>query len=71
MRMRLKPGSIALVASDGVLVEDDDIWLRHMLGSFEGSDTKALASEALQSAVKQYGCEDDMTVLAIYIDKRL
>ena len=71
VRMKLKPGSLALVASDGLLVEEDDTWLREMLSSWQGRDTKALASETLKNAVKQYGCEDDMTVLAVSIEKRV
>ena len=71
VRMKLKPGSLAIVASDGLLVEEDDAWLREMLSSWQGRDTKALASETLKNAVKQYGCEDDMTVLAVSIEKRV
>lgn len=70
VRMRLRPGSLALIASDGLLVEEDDSWLKKMLLNWQGRDTKTLASEALKNAVKQYGCEDDMTVLAVSIDKR-
>lgn len=70
MRMKLRPGSLAVIASDGVMMDDDDLWLRTMLEAYQGSDTKALAKDALQMAVKQYGCEDDMTVLAVYVDER-
>ena len=70
VRMKLKPGSLAIVASDGLLVEEDDTWLRKMLTDWQGKDTKALASAALKNAVKQYGCEDDMTVLAVSIETR-
>jgi stage II sporulation protein E len=68
-RLHLKPGSLALIVSDGVL-SDGDEWLKALLLEFEGSDTKQLAREALRQAVKQYGCDDDMTVLAIYVDER-
>ncbi|MCL2343993.1 MAG: SpoIIE family protein phosphatase [Firmicutes bacterium] len=70
LRMKLRPGSLALIASDGVVLDENDLWLRDLLLNFEGSDTKALAKEALQQAAKQYGCEDDMTVLAVYVDER-
>lgn len=70
VRMKLRPGSLALIASDGVLVEEDDTWLKTMLTEWKGKDTKALAAEAMKNAVKQYGCEDDMTVLAVSIEKR-
>lgn len=70
VRMKLKPGSLAVVASDGVLAEEDDTWLRNLLQEWKSEDTKALAAEAMKNAVKQYGCEDDMTVLAVSIEKR-
>lgn len=70
VRMKLKPGNVALIASDGVMVESRDAWLRELLLKDEGRDTKALARDALRAAVKQFGCEDDMTVLAVRLDER-
>lgn len=70
VRMKLKPGNVALIASDGVMVESRDAWLRELLLKSDGSDTKALARDALKAAVKQFGCEDDMTVLAVRVDER-
>lgn len=71
VRMRLKPGNVAIIASDGVVVESHDNWLREMLLKNDGADAKALARETLRAAVKQYGCEDDMTVLAVRVDERV
>ena len=70
VRMKLKPGSTAVILSDGVLPERDDVWLRSLLSGWDGLSTKTLAKETLQTAVKQYGCTDDMTVLAVLVDKR-
>ena len=70
VKLRLKPGGMALIASDGVIAETDDSWVRKLLGSYEGGDTKALARDTLQSALKKYGCGDDMTVLAVRLDNR-
>ena len=70
VRMRLKPGCLALIASDGVIAGTNDAWLRAVLSDNDGKDTKALARETLQTALKQYGCGDDMTVLAVSIDSR-
>ena len=69
--MRLKPGNVALIASDGVTAEQKDAWLREMLLSSDGSDTKTLARETLKAACRQFGCEDDMTVLAVRVDERV
>jgi len=70
VKMRLKPGSLALVASDGVIAETNDAWLRELLGEFESGDAKHLARQALQAAYTRYGAGDDMTVLAVKIEKR-
>ncbi len=70
IRMKLKPDNVALIASDGVLVENNDAWLREMLSGSDGMDTKTLAKETLRAAVRQFGCEDDMTVLAVRVDER-
>ena len=70
VRMRLKPGNIALIASDGVLAAENDKWLKSLLSNWEGNDTKALAKEALQTAIREFGCEDDMTVLVVRVDAR-
>ena len=70
VRMDLKPGGIAIIASDGVLTRRSDIWLRDLLLRFEGSDTRDLARPVLREAVGQYGCSDDMTVLAVKVEER-
>ncbi len=71
VKMRLKPGCLALVASDGVIAETNDTWLREILTAFEGNDAKLLARQALQTAYSRYGAGDDMTVLAVRIEKRM
>lgn len=70
VKMRLRPGSVAVIASDGVIAETNDDWVRKMLSETEGRDMKALAKELLQAALKQYGASDDMTVLTVRVDKR-
>lgn len=70
VKLRLKPGCLALIASDGVIAETDDAWLRQYIAGCDASDTKSVARGALQGALKQYGCGDDMTVLAIRVDQR-
>ncbi len=70
VKMRLKPGCLALVVSDGVVAETNDAWMRELLTGFEGSDAKLLARHALQTAYSRYGAGDDMTVLAVRLEKR-
>ncbi|MCD8343244.1 MAG: SpoIIE family protein phosphatase [Oscillospiraceae bacterium] len=68
--MRLKPGSLALIASDGVIAESDDGWLRSMLMASDGADVRRLARDTLEAAVTKYGCGDDMTVLTVRVEER-
>ena len=70
VKMRLHPGNLALIASDGVIAEREDGWLRKLLAESSGESMKGLAKETLKTALKQYGCVDDMTVLAVRIDQR-
>ncbi len=70
VKMRLHPGSLALIASDGVIADRNDGWVRTLLSGSDGSSMKHLARETLKAAMKQYGCIDDMTVLAIRVDQR-
>ena len=67
--MRLKPGSTAIIASDGVVGDTDDTWLRDILGS-AGTDMKKLAKDTLREAEKTCGNCDDMTVLAVRVEER-
>ena len=68
--MRLKPGSVAVIASDGVVSDGKDLWLRNLLEQADDTDMKALASQVVQSAVREYGRNDDMTALAIKVEVR-
>ncbi len=70
VKLRMKPGSMALIASDGVIAETNDDWLRTLLADYTSTDTKTLARDALQAALKQYGSGDDMTVLAMRVESR-
>ena len=70
IKMRLHPGNLALIASDGVIAEKNDTWLRKLLSESEGDNMKHLARETLKAALRQYGCTDDMTVLAVRVGQR-
>ena len=84
VRMRLRPGNVALIASDGVLAEKNDQWLRDILAASDGVETKDLAKAALRAAVDcpaydcaigraavgRFGAADDMTALAIRVEER-
>ena len=69
VRMRLKPGSTAIIASDGVIADAQDEWIKALLNrGFE--DMKALARTTLKEAEKLYGANDDMTVVTVRVEER-
>lgn len=69
LRMKLKPGSTALIASDGVASAQQDDWLRELLKK-EQTNMKTLAKTALRTAEEEYGASDDMTVIAVRLEER-
>ena len=69
VRMKLSPGSTAIIASDGVIRSGEDDWVRNML--LRGaSDMKQLAKSALREAERLYGGSDDMTVVTVRVEER-
>ena len=70
-RMKLRPGHVALIASDGVLAERGDGWLREILLGSDGVEVKDIAKQALRAAAGRFGNADDMTALAIRVEERL
>ena len=70
MHMHLKPGSIAVIASDGVVSDGKDVWLRKLLEKTTAEDMKTLAGGVIRSAVREYGRNDDMTALAVKVEVR-
>jgi stage II sporulation protein E len=71
VKLRLKPGNVALIASDGVMAERQDGWLRSILADCDGWDTSQIARQTLKAAVARFGNADDMTALAIRVEERL
>ena len=69
VHMRLRPGSTAIIASDGVIADTEDEWLKALL-SKGFQDMKALARSALKEAERLYGSSDDMTVVAVRVEER-
>ena len=69
VRMRLEPGCTAVIASDGVIAETEDAWIRELMaGDF--TDMKGLARTVLREAEKRYGAADDMTAIALRLEER-
>lgn len=70
VRMRLKPGCTAVIATDGVIADTDDGWIHALLlGDFD--DMKSLARSVLREAERLYGASDDMTVISVRVEERM
>lgn len=69
VRMRLRPGSTAVIASDGVIADTEDNWLKELL-SKDYEDMKGLARSVLKAAETLYGANDDMTVVTVRVEER-
>lgn len=69
VRLRLRPGSTAVIASDGVIADTDDEWLKTLLNKGFG-DMKGLARSVLKEAEELYGVSDDMTVVTVRVEER-
>lgn len=70
VRMKLAPGSTALIASDGVIADGEDDWVKNMLlRGFD--DMKTLAKTTLKEAESLYGGGDDMTVVTVRVEERV
>ena len=69
VRMKLAPGCTAMIASDGVIADGDDEWVKDLLLR-AGGDMKTLAKDALREAERQYGGSDDMTVVTLRVEER-
>ena len=70
VRMRLKPGSTAVIATDGVVVDAEDDWLKNLLTRGE-NDMRELARSTLREAERRYGAGDDMTVVTVRVEERV
>lgn len=69
VRMRLRPGSTAIIASDGVIADKEDKWIKDILS--DGAESmKTLAMNTVKAAEELYGAADDMTVVAICVEER-
>ena len=70
LHMHLRPGSVAVIASDGVVSDGRDEWLRRLLSDSDDRDMKTLAGSVVRAAIREYGRSDDMTALAVKVEVR-
>ncbi len=70
VKLTVKPGDIILMASDGVVTGGDDKLLRQAMAGARDSDVKALARRVVDAAARATASADDMTVIALAVEKR-
>lgn len=69
-KMRLYPGSFAVMVSDGVTSGGNDDWLIKLLSEYDRDDPRELAREIIKNAVERFGDDDDMTAFVIHVSER-
>lgn len=65
-RVRLEPGSFAVMVSDGVADPNQDEWLLNLLAGWEGEDPQALAGVILRESVQREHLQDDCGIQVLY-----
>lgn len=69
-KITLREGNGAVIISDGILGDGDDMWLRDMLSDCDFSSPKDLSRKILRRAAEVNGMSDDMTVICLGMEKR-
>jgi len=68
--MELRPGSTAVMVSDGVTNGLDDRWLADLITGRGGESPRELARQIVSRARDKFGSEDDMTAFVIAVEER-
>ena len=67
-KLKLEPGSFAVMISDGVADALGDDWLQDLLAGWDGRDPQLLAGLVMREAVKRGRLEDDCGVQVLYLE---
>ena len=59
LKIKMDPGFIAVILSDGVISGKDDSWLQEMIASYQGASPGELARTILKASSETNGQEDD------------
>ncbi len=68
--LKLEPGDMVLLVSDGVAGGGDDQWLRDMFSAFEGDSPKDLACALIQESDGKEVGPDDRTALVLRFSRQ-
>ncbi|MDR1158395.1 MAG: SpoIIE family protein phosphatase [Oscillospiraceae bacterium] len=69
-RLRVGPGAVLLLASDGVADPEADEWLRRLLAGHGDGSPRELAGQVLEAGARERGRADDMTVMVLRVERR-
>ncbi|MDR0382091.1 MAG: SpoIIE family protein phosphatase [Oscillospiraceae bacterium] len=69
-RLRVGPGALLLLASDGVADPEADDWLCRLLAEWGDGSPRELAGQVLEAGARERGRVDDMTVMALRVERR-
>lgn len=70
VRMMLRPGNVAVIASDGVTAGKTDEEMKTLIETYGTGDMKTLARQVLMAAEQDNEQSDDMTVLTVRLEER-
>ena len=70
VRMILRPGNVAVIASDGVTAGKTDEEMKTLIETYGTGDMKTLARQVLMAAEQDNEQSDDMTVLTVRLEER-
>lgn len=68
--LKLEQGDMVALVSDGVSGGGDDLWLRELMGTFDGESPKDLACALVAESEGKDGGVDDRTALVLRLDER-
>jgi stage II sporulation protein E len=70
VHLKLQPGALAVIVSDGVTCGVDDGWLTALLEKSIEEAPRELSRSILRAAAEKFGDEDDMSVYVVSVTKR-
>ena len=70
-RLKLNPGDLLVMISDGVADGEEDGWLRRQVAAFRGERPKELALSVIEESEQLGGGTDDRTVVVLRLDRRM
>ncbi|MBQ3404214.1 MAG: SpoIIE family protein phosphatase [Oscillospiraceae bacterium] len=68
--VKLSPGDLCAIMSDGIISGNEDSWLKKGLSEYDGGSVRELAKSILEESIHVHGKTDDMTILTLQLENR-